>query len=219
MCGLQVVPGLFPWQHREVTQKQWLCPWSRGPTPGPGRRALGTECPPCTPLPPQGLLAACLASQAPWRPCRRPPPAHPGPRGVLDTGLPRPEIGSHLPAPGPQRLELGSPPAVCPLTTGQPGASSGLLEGPHPSGMGWGAPPQAPAPQAGSRRGAKGGGMSPRVNPGEALVGRGQTPTGAQVQLWKAFSPALADASRDHPPGLRVLEPAALLWACVAIWW
>ena len=61
--------------------------------------------------------------------------------------------------------------------------------------------------------------MSPRVNPGEALVGRGQTPTGAQVQLWKAFSPALADASRDHPPGLRVLEPAALLWACVAIWW
>ena len=61
--------------------------------------------------------------------------------------------------------------------------------------------------------------MSPRVNPGEALVGRGQTPTRAQVQLWKAFSPALADASRDHPPGLRVLEPAALLWACVAIWW
>lgn len=61
--------------------------------------------------------------------------------------------------------------------------------------------------------------MSPRANPGEVLAGRGQTPTGAQVQLRRALSPTLADASRGRPPGLRVPEPAALLSACAAIWW
>lgn len=137
---------------------------------------------------------------------------HPSPQGVLDTGLPRLKTGSHLPAPGPHRLELGPPPAVCPLTIGQPGASLGPLEGPHR-----GAPPRASTPRAGSRQGAEGEGVSPRVNPREALAGCSQTPTGAQVGLWTAFYPTLADG--DHPPGLRVPEPAALLWACVAIWW
>lgn len=104
---------------------------------------------------------------------------------------------------------------MCPLTTGQPGASPGPLEGPHR-----GAPPRAPTPRAGSRQGAEEGGVSPRVNPREALVGCSQTPTGAQVGLQRAFYPALADG--DHPPGLRVpsLQPfCGLVWPSGGRFW
>lgn len=45
MCGLQVVPGLFLWQHCKVTQKRRLCQWPGRPPPqaqGSGHSAQST---------------------------------------------------------------------------------------------------------------------------------------------------------------------------------
>lgn len=170
------------------------------PTSGPGQWALSAEHPPHTPLPPQGLLAAWPASQAPWRRCRRLPPAHPDPGEVLDTSLPCPETGSRIPVPGPHRLELGPPPAECPLTNMQPGASPGPPEGPHPAE--WGGEPhhRHPHPGQGEGEGLKEGG-EPQ---GEPRGGAGRTrsdPHGSAGPAAEGFVPHTGRREQGSPAG------------------